>query len=167
MLFHSNERRNRIVMNGSRGALYSHKLFNLANLGLKDSGVFVDRIIREFLKIGEAVAARWIQMPHGILILQMVPGRSDSGAIYLYDRQQQAFYLLGFDGPDDHLTIEEFEHLMVEYGLLLFAEQPDLAHATHSSLLTLEEAVAKPSVFTTRRCRTFHQRWQIGHAGQA
>jgi|GEM_PF-653838 len=116
-------------MNGSRGRVYFHKLFSLGSLGLKDSGLFVDRIISEFLRIGEAVAGRWIQMPHGILILQMVPGQADSGAIYLYDRDQQVFYLVGFDGPEDNLTVEEFEQVMAEYGLLRFAEQPSLARA--------------------------------------
>jgi hypothetical protein len=111
----------------TRGAIHFHKLFNLAALGLKDSGLYVDRIIREFLKIGEAVAARWIQMPRGILLLQVVPGRPDSGAIYLYDRAKQLFYMLGFDGPDDNLTPAEFDQLFEEYQLLLYASDPSLA----------------------------------------
>lgn len=148
-------------MNGSRGRVYFHKLFSLASLGMKDSGLFVDRIIREFLKIGEAVAGRWIQMPHGILILQMVPGQADSGAIYLYDRDQQVFYLIGFDGPEDNLTVEEFEQLMAEYGLLRFAEQPSLARAvppTHTSAQTSKMAVpalAGRMMLATRNCRSF------------
>lgn len=111
----------------TRGAIRFHELFNLAALGLKDSGLYVDRIIREFLKIGEAVAARWIQMPRGILLLQVVPGRPDSGAIYLYDRAKQLFYMLGFDGPDDNLTSDEFDQLFEEYQLLRYAADPSLA----------------------------------------
>ena len=148
-------------MNGSRGRLYFHKLFSLARLGMKDSGLFVDRIIREFLKIGEAVAGRWIQMPHGILIFQMVPGEADSGAIYLYDRDQQVFYLIGFDGPEDNLTIEEFDQLMAEYSLLQFAEQPDLARALPANNVAarpMQVPVPAPSagmVLTARNCRSF------------
>ena len=112
----------------TRGAIHFRKLFNLARLGLKDSGLYVDRIIREFLKIGEAVAARWIQMPRGILLLQVVPGRPDSGAIYLYDRAKQLFYMLGFDGPDDNLTPDEFDQLFEEYQLLRYAADPGLVH---------------------------------------
>jgi hypothetical protein len=111
----------------SRGAIHFHRLFNLSTLGLKDSGLYVDRIIREFLKIGEAVAARWIQMPRAILLLQAVPGSLDSGAIYLYDRTRQMFYMLGFDGPDDNLTPEEFDQLFEEYQLLQYAVDPELA----------------------------------------
>jgi hypothetical protein len=36
-------------MKGSRRRLYFHKLFHLADLGLKYSGIHGDRIIREFL----------------------------------------------------------------------------------------------------------------------
>ncbi len=113
-------------MNASRGELHFHRLFNLHELGLGNSEPFVDRVIREFLKIGEAVAGRWIEMPYGILLLQMVPGSPSSGAIYLYDRKEQVFYMVGFDGPDDNLTVEEFEQLVAEYGLLRYAERPAL-----------------------------------------
>lgn len=157
-------------MHGSRGKLYFHKLFSLASLGLKDSGLFVDRIIREFLTIGEAVAGRWIQMPHGILILQMVPGRQDSGAIYLYDRDQQVFYMVGFDGPDDNLTVEEFDELMAEYGLFGFVEQPSLVRAVPAVLSASPQPMQEPvpavssrMILTTRNCRSFpskqSQRW--------
>lgn len=122
-------------MTRTRGALHFHKLFNLASLGLKDSGLHVDRIIREFLKIGEAVAARWIEMPRGILLLQVVPESPHSGAIYLYDRGKQLFYMLGFDGPDDNLTPREFDELFEEYQLLRYAADPGLAQA-HSVGLT-------------------------------
>jgi len=151
-------------MNGSRGRLYFHKLFSLASLGMKDSGLFVDRIIREFLKIGEAVAGRWIQMPHGILVFQMVPGEADSGAIYLYDRDQQVFYLIGFDGPEDNLTIEEFDQLMAEYGLLQFAEQPSLARSVPAANVAPQTmqvpvlALSGGMSLRTRNCRSFRSK---------
>jgi hypothetical protein len=121
-------------MNASRGELHFHRLFNLREIGLGNSEPHVGRVIREFLKIGEAVASRWIEMPCGVLLLQMVPGRPSSGAIYLYDRKQQVFYMLGFDGPDDNLTVEEFEQLVSEYGLLRYAERPSLLELPHRPL---------------------------------
>ncbi len=111
----------------SRGALYFHRLLSVEELGLGNPEPFVNRVIYQFLRLGEAVAGRWIEMPQGILILQLAPERPDSGAAYLYDRRQQVFYMLGFDGPDDNLTLEEFNQLYLEYDLLTFAEQPDLA----------------------------------------
>jgi hypothetical protein len=119
-------------MSHSRGSLYFHRLFTVGELGLgQDPEPFVNRLIREFLKIGEAVAARWIELPHGILIFQVAPERDDSGAIYLYDRKDHVFYMVGFDGPDDNLTLAEFNQLLDEYGLLKYAETPSLvaAHA--------------------------------------
>lgn len=115
--------------NLSRGAIRFHRLFSLAQLAIGNCEPFTDRIIRKFLEIGEAVAARWIEMPRGILLLQMVPGRCDTGAIYLYDRQQEVFYLIGFDGPEDNLTLEEFNQLLTEYRLIQYAEQPGLIHS--------------------------------------
>ena len=130
------------AMNGTRGTLHFHKLFNLASLGLKDTGLFVERIIREFLKIGEAVAARWIQMPRGVLLLQMVPGRPDTGAMYLYDRQEQAFYMLGFDGADDNLTIADFDELFAEYNLLRYVSDPGLMRAAAEPAVPIAPSVS-------------------------
>jgi hypothetical protein len=83
-------------------------------------------VIKAFLGIGEAVAARWIQMPNAILLLQMAPENPASGAIYVYDRLRQDFYMLSFEGAEDTLTLEEFSQLFHEYDLLRYAEQPAL-----------------------------------------
>lgn len=115
-------------MNLSRGAIHFRRLFSLRQLAIGNCEPFTDRIIRKFLEIGEGVAARWIEMPHGILLLQMVSDKPDSGAIYLYDRQQRVFYMVGFDGPEDNLTLEEFNQLLSEYKLIQYAEQPSLIH---------------------------------------
>jgi hypothetical protein len=116
-------------MNLSRGAIHFHRLFSLRQLAIASCEPFTDRIIHKFLQVGEAVAARWVEMPQGILLLQMVPGQADSGAIYLYDRKAQVFYMIGFDGPDDNLTVEEFNQLFLEYNLVRYAEQPSLIHS--------------------------------------
>lgn len=120
-------------MNLSRGAIHFKRLFSLRQIGVGNCEPFTDRIIRKFLEIGEGIAARWIEMPQGILLLQMVPGQPDSGAIYLYDREKQVFYMVGFDGPEDNLTIEEFNQLAKDYQLVRFAEQPNLIHSLASS----------------------------------
>lgn len=110
----------------SRGNMNAHRLFSIRELGLGNPEPHVDLVIRAFLQIGEAVAARWIQMPRGILLLPVAPENPASGAIYVYDRQRQEFYLLGFDGPDDNLTVQDFCQLFSEYNLLQYAEQPAL-----------------------------------------
>jgi hypothetical protein len=101
-------------------------MWSVREMGLNNPEPYVDRTIEEFLRLGEAVAARWIQMPRGILLFQVVPDRPDSGAIYLYDRERQEFYLLEVEGTDEHLTLDEFLRLLFEYDLLRYVEQPGL-----------------------------------------
>ena len=132
-------------MDLSRGAIHFRRLFSLGQLAIGNCEPFTDRIIRKFLEIGEGVAARWIEMPQGILLLQMAPGQPDSGAIYLYDRQAQVFYMVGFDGSEDNLTVEEFNQLLSEYKLIRYAEQPSLIHTPIST----EHGVASPTPATT------------------
>lgn len=120
-------------MEQSRGNMSAHLLFTLKDLRVAHSEPYVDRVIHEFLKIGEAVAGRWIQMPKGVLFLQKAPENPASGAIYVYDRQTQELYMLSFEGEDDHLTVDDFSELFTEYNLLRYAEQPSLLHAAFQS----------------------------------
>jgi len=113
-------------MEPSRGSITPHRLFSVKDLGLGNPEPHVDLVINEFLHIGDAVAARWIQMPKAILLLQMAPENPASGAIYVYDRLRQEFYLLSFEGAEDDLTVDEFSQLLPEYNLLRYAEQPAL-----------------------------------------
>ena len=117
----------------SRGTITPHRLFGVRELGFGTPEPHVDLVIKAFLGIGEAVAARWIQMPNAILLLQMVPEKAASGAIYVYDRLCQDFYMLSFEGAEDTLTVEEFSQLLPEYNLLRFAEQPGLLQASLQS----------------------------------
>jgi hypothetical protein len=113
-------------MSKSRGTISFHRLFAAGDLKVNNAGLYVDRIIQEFLNIGEGVAGRWIQMPKGVLFLQQAPEDPASGAIYIYDRERQELYMVCFEGPDDHLTLPEFRQLMPEYNLLHYAEHPAL-----------------------------------------
>lgn len=113
-------------MERSRGNITPYRLFDVKDLGLANPETHVDRVIKEFLTIGDAVAACWIQMPKAILLLQMAPENPASGAIYVYDRLRQEFYLLSFEGAEDDITIDQFSQLLAEYDLLQYAEQPTL-----------------------------------------
>lgn len=120
-------------MERSRGNMTPHRLFSVRDMGLGNPEPHVDRVIKVFLSIGEAVAARWIQMPKAILLLQMAPENPASGAIYVYDRLHQDFYMLTFEGADDNLTLEDFFQLLPEYNLLRYAEQPALLQVQFQS----------------------------------
>ncbi len=116
-------------MQGSFGSLQAHRLFSASEMGIGNPEPHVELVIREFLKIGEAVAPRQILMPKGVLLLQMAPGNPQSGAIYLYDRPNGAFYILCFEAKDETLTVDDFWRLLQEYDLLRYATQPELLQA--------------------------------------
>lgn len=120
-------------MERSRGNMTPHRLFSVRDMGLGTPEPHVDRVIKAFLGLGEAVAARWIQMPKAILLLQMVPENPASGAIYVYDRLRQDFYMLSFEDTEDTLTLEDFAQLLPEYNLLRYAEQPALLQVPFQS----------------------------------
>ncbi len=111
-------------MSLSRGAISFQPLFTSRDIGVRDDAV-IEHVIKTFLHIGEAIAERWIEMPNGVLLLQCVSGRSDSGAIYLYDRHRQVFFFANFaDGRDDSFTAIEFDDLVTEYDLVSLAARP-------------------------------------------
>jgi hypothetical protein len=121
---HMHSQEGRIIMSASRGSVRFAPLFTTDDIGLPKTAS-VEHIIKVFLAVGEAVAARWIEMPRGILLLQTVPDQSATGAIYLYDRERQLFFFVDFvDGRDDTLTAMEFDQLVVEYDLVSWAGNP-------------------------------------------
>lgn len=108
----------------SRGSVRFAPLFTTDDLGLSRNAA-LEHILKVFLTTGEAIAARWVEMPKGILLLQVVPGQPASGAIYLYDRERNTFFFVYFvDGRDDDLTASEFDQLLAEYDLVSWAANP-------------------------------------------
>lgn len=117
----------------SRGRLRFEPLFTTEELGLTEHAN-IAHVVKVFLTIGDGVAARWIEMPKCVLLLQTVAGIPESGAIYLYDRERYQFYLAVFEqGREDALTTTEFEQLVAEYDLLGYIEN-------RSNLITLSPA---------------------------
>lgn len=117
-------------MHKSRGAVSFTPLFTTDDIGLrKDASI--EHVVKVFLNVGEAMAARWIEMPRGILLLQAVPDQPASGAIYLYDRERHIFFFVNFvEGRDDTLTAAEFDQLVAEYDLVSCTGNPAFLPAT-------------------------------------
>lgn len=119
-------------MDQSRGALSFTPLFTTDDIGLRNDAS-VEHVVKVFLTVGEAIAARWIEMPRGILLLQTVPDQVASGAIYLYDRKRHIFFFVDFvSGRNDALTAAEFDELVAEYDLVSWTANPALLPATIS-----------------------------------
>jgi len=86
----------------------------------------IEQTVATFLEIGEAIATRWIQTAKGVLLLQMVPGDDASGAIYVFDRRRDQWYMLSFDECEDQFTSEKFDRAFSEYDLFRLVAQPGL-----------------------------------------
>jgi hypothetical protein len=113
-------------MSQSRGAVSFEPLFTAEDIGLR-KGASVEHVMKVFITLGEGQASRWIEMPKGVLLLQIVPDDPASGAIYLYDRELEVFYFVVFDrGRDDSLTAAEFDGLVAEYNLVSWTAHPAL-----------------------------------------
>jgi hypothetical protein len=114
------------IMSQSRGDVRFEPLFTAEDIGLRKEAN-VEHVMKVFITLGEGLASRWIEMPKGVLLLQMVPDDPASGAIYLYDRELQVFYFVVFDlGRDDSLTAAEFDELVTEYNLVSCTACPAL-----------------------------------------
>jgi hypothetical protein len=113
----------------SRGNISIHHLFHAEEIGVSKEPN-LDRLVKVFLQVSEGTAARWIQMPKGMLLLVMVPDNPASGAIYIYDQVGQEFSLVSFEGADDTLTTQDFDGLLGEYNLLDYAANPALIRAS-------------------------------------
>jgi predicted DNA-binding transcriptional regulator AlpA len=75
------------------GSLYVDYVMSVTDLGLAPKANRWD-VLRAFLNVGEARAERLVEEPGGFLLLQSVPGRPNTGAIYVYIERLQAFFWL-------------------------------------------------------------------------
>lgn len=113
-------------MSESRGSMRFESLFTTAEIGLGENAS-VEHVVKVFLTVGEGMAARWIEMPKGVLLLQVVPNQPASGAIYLYDRERRIFFFVDFDeGRDDSFSPADFDGLMTEYNLVSWVANPSV-----------------------------------------
>lgn len=109
-------------MQRSLGKMSAYKMFNWRDRAAST----IQQTISAFLEVGEAIATRWIQTPKGVLLLQMAPENIASGAIYVFDRQRDDWYMLSFEGCEDQFTSEQFDRIFSEYKLFSYVEQPGL-----------------------------------------
>ena len=109
-------------MQPSLGKMSAYKMFNWRDRAASS----VEQTVASFLELGEAVASRWIETRKGVLLLQMVPDDVASGAIYVFDRLREQWYMLTFEGCEDQFTSEKFDRTFSEYDLFRLVEQPSL-----------------------------------------
>jgi len=106
----------------SLGKMSACKIFGCRD----DAAGSIEQIVAAFLEVGEAIATRWIETRKGVLLLQMAPDNSESGAIYVFDRQREQWYWVTFDECECEFTSEKFDRAFSEYDLFRLVEQPHL-----------------------------------------
>lgn len=85
-----------------------------------------DRAIVGFAQKAEAKVVRWLDFAKGALLFLMVPGDSESGTFYIYDRDRAAFYPLSLPIERRYggFREEEFESLAKAFDLVALARNP-------------------------------------------
>jgi hypothetical protein len=83
-----------------------------------------------------AQPVRWIEFPMSILLLVVVPGTEDSGAVYVFDRQSRTWFWLDFEDEQySGYTADDFDLLVREYDFLSLVERPSLLRGERGWLL--------------------------------
>jgi hypothetical protein len=86
-------------------------------------------VLHAFLDRGEARAERLVEDRDGFVILQSIPGRRNTGAIYVYRESLQAFFWLRFGDREDDLNPEDLQNALRVHRLVrLVADAPSKAN---------------------------------------
>jgi hypothetical protein len=110
------------------GSLHVDYILSVFDLGLTP-GTNRWEVLHAFLDRGEARAERLVEDRDGFVILQSIPGRQNTGAIYVYRESLQAFFWLRFGDREDDLNPEDFQNALRVYRLVrLVADAPAKAH---------------------------------------
>jgi hypothetical protein len=110
------------------GSLHVDYVMSVSDLGLVP-GTNRWEVLRAFLKRGEGHAERLVEARDGFLILQSIPGRPNTGAVYVYREQLGAFFWLSFGEREDDLSGEDFQNALRIHTLLRFvADRPGRGH---------------------------------------
>ena len=68
---------------------------------------------------------RWIQFPAAVLVFLVVPGDSESGAFYVYDRRSGTWFWVDFeDNKFGGYNESDFERLVRQSQFLRLVERP-------------------------------------------
>ena len=90
-------------------------------------GEAVDSLIAATEK---AQVVRWIEFPAALLLFVVVPGDSQSGAFYVFDRRTNTWFWLDFeDDKYGGYSTNDFDLLVDEYDFLSLVERPGLLKA--------------------------------------
>jgi hypothetical protein len=129
------------------GSLHVDCILSVFDLGLAP-GTNRWEVLRAFLDRGEARAERLVEDHDGFLILQSIPGRPNTGAVYVYRESLQAFFWLRFGDREDDLNPEDFQNALRVHRLVrLVACAPSKAHQNRRHRHRRGRRAASPAVW--------------------
>jgi hypothetical protein len=95
---------------------------------LNEVGGSLEGAVARLLDVTEHPAiAKWVQFPRALFVFLVVPGDTESGAFYVYDRRARIWFWVDFD--DDKFggyTVSDFDRLVRECRFLDIVERPHL-----------------------------------------
>ena len=91
-----------------------------------DAGKELEVAVAELLAVGDyPEIARWIQFPRGLMLFLLVPGDSESGAVYVYDRCDGVWYWVDFQDQNyGGYSLSELDVLLGRCYFLRLVENP-------------------------------------------
>jgi len=128
-------------------SLTSYKTTTNSTLGIepgKDSVMFGRMMVTQIAQAGrdadlqasiaslsrateQAEIVRWIEFPNSVLLFLLVPGDSESGAVYILDRKTGTWYSVDFDDKQyGGYSVCHLEELLKDCHFLDLVERPGL-----------------------------------------
>ena len=96
-----------------------------------DCGVDLQTAVAALLTAAENVEiVRWIEFPSSVLLFLLVPGDTNSGAVYVLDRKKGTWYSVDFaDEQFGGYSVSQLEMLLKDCNFLDLIERPGLWRA--------------------------------------
>ena len=96
-----------------------------------DPGADLQCAMAALVKVTETVEiVRWIEFPASVLLFLVVPGDSDSGAVYVLDRKKGTWYAVDFEDEQfGGYSVSQLETLLRDCNFLDLIERPGLWRA--------------------------------------
>ncbi len=93
-----------------------------------DPGADLQTAMAALVKVTETVEiVRWIEFPASVLLFLLVPGDSESGAVYVLDRKKGTWYAVDFEDEQfGGYSVSQLETLLKECNFLDLIERPGL-----------------------------------------
>ncbi|MBI3664341.1 MAG: hypothetical protein HY234_14995 [Acidobacteria bacterium] len=99
-------------------------------VSFEDIGGALEGAVAELLAVTEhPTIQKWVQFRQALLLFLMVPGDTESGAFYVYDRRSRIWFWVDFeDEKFGGYNVSDFERLVRECKFLDIVERPHLLH---------------------------------------